>query len=58
MKMMRILIVEDDGVRSKILELSLEKGGFATVMAQTGKQGIDFLKSIPDIQLIIADIMM
>lgn len=56
--MMRILIVEDDGVRSKILELSLEKGGFATVMAQTGKQGIDFLKSIPDIQLIIADIMM
>jgi len=55
---MRILIVEDNLVNKKILEMSLWKNDYLTVAARTGKEALDCLKSIPDIQLIIADIMM
>jgi len=55
---MRILIVEDNLVDRKILEMNLWKYHYLTVAAGTGKEALECLKSIPDIQLIIADIMM
>jgi CheY-like chemotaxis protein len=53
---MKILIVEDNLVNRKILEMSLRE--YPTVPARTGKEALECLKSYPDIQLIITDIMM
>lgn len=55
---MSILIVEDDPVSSKILELTLRGHGYQTIAARTGKEALECLSSTPDIQLIISDIMM
>ncbi|MCK5733884.1 MAG: response regulator [Candidatus Latescibacteria bacterium] len=55
---MSILIVEDDPVSSKILELNLRRHGYQTIAARTGKEALECLSSTPDIQLIMADIMM
>jgi len=55
---MRILIVEDNPVNTKILEMNLRKSDYLTVTAKTGKEALDCLRSIPDIELILADIMM
>ena len=55
---MSILIVEDDPVSSRILELTLRGHGYQTIAARTGNEALECLSSTPDIQLIMADIMM
>ena len=55
---MNILIVEDEPISQKILELNLQKHGYRTFSAQTGKEALEYLLSNPDIQLMIADIML
>jgi len=42
---MRILIVEDNLVNKKILEMSLWKYDYLTVTARTGKEALECLKS-------------
>jgi CheY-like chemotaxis protein len=55
---MSILIVEDNPINAKILEVNLQKNDYQTILAQNGKEALEQLASTPQIQLIIADIMM
>jgi CheY-like chemotaxis protein len=55
---MSILIVEDNPINAKILEVNLQKNDYQTILAQNGKEALEYLASTPQIQLIIADIMM
>ena len=55
---MSILIVEDNLVNLKILELNLRKHRYKTVTAQNGRQAMECLKSDSEICLVISDIMM
>jgi CheY-like chemotaxis protein len=54
----RILIVEDNPVSAKMLELHLWKQGYEPLLAQTGREALACLETTSDIQLIIADIIM
>lgn len=55
---MSILIVEDNPVSVKVLDLNLRKHGYKTIMAKSGQEGLDVLENNPEIRLIISDIMM
>ena len=55
---MSILIVEDNPINAKIVEVNLQKKGYQTILAQNAKKALEHLTSTPQIQLIIADIMM
>ncbi len=55
---MSILIVEDNPVSVKVLDLNLRKQGYDTVMAKSGIEALEKMESDPDIELIISDIMM
>jgi len=55
---MSILIVEDNPVSAKILELYLHKNGYQTIVTSNGKQAVESLTSMPEIQLVISDIRM
>lgn len=55
---MKILIAEDNLISSRALEISLQKEGYETMTAHTGKETLESLRGHPEIQLIIADIMM
>lgn len=52
-----VLIVEDDENIAELLQLYLEKEGFQTLIASTGKKGVElFQKAAPD--LVLLDIML
>jgi CheY-like chemotaxis protein len=53
-----ILIVEDNPVSAKTLELNLEQHGYRTMLAQTAKEALESLEYSPDTHLIITDVMM
>lgn len=55
---MSILIVEDNPVSVKVLDLNLRKQGYKTVMAKSGKEALEALENNSDINLILSDIMM
>ena len=55
---MSILIVEDNPVNARILEVHLQKNDYETVVAPTAKTALEYLASSPQVELIIADIMM
>lgn len=55
---MSILIVEDNPINAKILEINLQKNAYQTILAQSAKEALEHLTSTPQIQLIISDIMM
>jgi len=55
---MSILIVEDNPINAKILEINLQKNAYQTILAQNAKEALEQLISTPQIQLIISDIMM
>jgi len=55
---MSILIVEDNPINAKVLEINLQKNGYQTILAQSAKEALEHLTSTPQIRLIIADIMM
>jgi CheY-like chemotaxis protein len=55
---MSILIVEDNLITAKVLKINLQKNAYQTILAQSGKEALEHLTSTPQIQLIIADIMM
>lgn len=55
--MRKILIVEDDGGISDFVEAELRHDGFETVVARTGREGIEmFEKESPD--MILLDVML
>jgi CheY-like chemotaxis protein len=55
---MKILVVEDDPVVSKVIDSVLRKRSFETVMVENGLQALEVLKNTPDIGLVLSDIMM
>jgi len=55
---MSILVVEDDQITGKILELNLKKHGYEVKRAENGRDALDLLKTTLGIELVIADIMM
>jgi len=55
---MSILIVEDNPINAKLLEINLQKNAYQTILAQNAKEALEHLTSTPQIQLIISDIMM
>lgn len=55
---MSILIVEDNPINAKVLEVNLQKKAYQTILAQSAKEALEHLTSTPQIQLVIADIMM
>lgn len=55
---MTILIVEDNPVSAKMLELNLRKNGYRAVVANDAAGAIEQLGKLNDIQLVITDIIM
>ena len=55
---MSILIAEDNVVTSKLMQLNLEKLGYASIVAKNGSEAIEKLKASNDIRLVITDILM
>ena len=54
--MTKILIIEDEISFSEALSFLLEKEGYSTVVAETGKQGLDAFKS-DNFDLVLLDLM-
>jgi len=55
---MAILIVEDNPITSKMLQYNLQKQGYETIAAYTGTEALEYLDTVPDVQLILTDIIM
>ncbi|MEE9314802.1 MAG: sigma-54 dependent transcriptional regulator [Rhizobiaceae bacterium] len=57
---MTILIVDDEPVQRRLLENTIQKMGYRTVLAENGEQAIDRLRGVdgPAIGLIILDLVM
>jgi len=55
---MSILIVEDNQVSAKIIEVHLQKNDYETMVAPTAKRALEYLMSSSHIELIISDIVM
>jgi len=56
---MSILIVEDNPVSARMLEVTLQKNGYSTVRARTGREALEELRQHgPQIEMVITDIMM
>ncbi|MFN0072879.1 MAG: response regulator [Chloroflexota bacterium] len=55
---MSILIVDDNAISAKMVEVSLQRNGYQTVVATSGAVALDLLGDMLDVQLVILDIMM
>lgn len=55
---MSILIVEDDKISAAIVERILRSQNYATIVADTGVAALKMLRCHPQIELVVADIMM
>ena len=55
---MAILIVDDNPVSAKVIDLNLRKNGYETIVVDSGKDALQCLESNPQIELIISDIVM
>jgi len=55
---MSILIVEDDKISAKILEVNLKKWNYQTIVAHNAKKALEYLSLAIEIELVITDIMM
>lgn len=54
----KILIVDDSRTIRQQVNFTLNKGGFAVVEAEDGRDGIEKLKANPDVAVIISDVNM
>lgn len=53
-----ILIVDDDEIVTRLLNMVLQQDGYSTLTAHSGIQAVGMLENQPDVDLIISDIMM
>ena len=56
-KMLKILIVEDDKINQKVIELRMQSLGFKITIVENGKEAIDILKET-DFDIVFMDIQM
>jgi signal transduction histidine kinase/DNA-binding response OmpR family regulator len=54
----KILIAEDDWISSQYLGRVFAKFGFTVINAENGEQAVEFVRNIPEIELILMDIRM
>jgi CheY-like chemotaxis protein len=54
----KILIAEDDWISSQYLGRVFAKFGFTVIIAENGEQAVEFVRNIPEIELILMDIRM
>lgn len=54
----KILVVDDSATVRQQVSTALQQGGFATVEAVDGQDGLDKVKSTPDIALVVSDVNM
>lgn len=55
---MPIMIVEDNLVSAKLVEGLLQKAGHQTVTAKNGKEALELLPTICNVQIILTDYLM
>lgn len=55
---MSLLVVEDNTISQRMLEVVLQSNGFAVVTAKNGRQALERLAERDDIQMILTDLMM
>lgn len=55
---MSLLVVEDNTISLRMLEVVLQSNGFAVVTAKNGRQALEKLAEREDIQMILTDLMM
>ena len=55
---MKILVAEDNAVTATLMTGVLTRHGYAVVLARNGSEALSLLRSDPDIQGVITDIMM
>lgn len=55
---MSLLLVEDNTISLRMLEVVLQSNGFVVITAKTGKQALERLRENDDIQLVLTDLMM
>lgn len=54
----QILIVDDDPVQRRLLKAAVEREGYHASLAENGRQGLEFIKSHPDVDVVVLDLMM
>ncbi len=54
----QILIVDDDPVQRRLLKAAVEREGHQAFLAENGRQGLEFIKSHPDVDVVVLDLMM
>lgn len=54
----QILVVDDDADIREVLRIQLENKGYLVLEAVNGREAVEIVKAIPDIDLIILDVMM
>jgi CheY-like chemotaxis protein len=54
----KILLVEDDEIIRMVLDNFFQKAGWTTYLAGNGVEGLEFVTSKNDIEVIVTDIMM
>ena len=55
---MKILVVDDDKEIVELLSIYIHNEGYEPVKAYDGKEALSKLRTMPDIDLVILDIMM
>jgi CheY-like chemotaxis protein len=55
---MKILVVEDNRVSAKLLEVDLKKAGYEVELAKSGPTALEYLKGGAEVGLIIMDVRM
>lgn len=55
---MAILVVDDNAINRRVLQLYLERAGYETIFASSGREALALLASTPTIELLVTDIRM
>jgi CheY-like chemotaxis protein len=55
---MRILVIDDDNAILEMISRILERESYKVLIASNGKEGIQIIKSTPEIDLVITDLIM
>ncbi len=55
---MSLLVVEDNTISLRMLEVLLQSNGYTVVSAKTGRQALDRLEEREDIQMVLTDLIM
>ena len=55
---MSVLIVEDNNISAKVVDMLLKKSGYETIVARSGTEALEFLAGMPPLTAAVIDIML